>query len=98
MKKNSPLYSNPYSKYKYTNNGTVKYMVDPYNYKTTMHGVELKAHKDKFKAQLEDMESHLNVGNTWVINNVYKCTQINNVDQPLNPQKGATFFRLFRLK
>lgn len=99
MKKNSALSSNPYSRYKYSNDGTLKYTVDPYTYKVTTFGAELKAHKDNFKLQLDDMDSHLNLGNTWVINNIYPCTQVSNVDRPINPiKKGSTFFRLFRLK
>ena len=94
------LHTNPYSKYRYTNDGTVKYMVDPYSYKATTQGANLKnISKGMIDTQLEGMSSHLNLGNTLVVNNVTPCRQINNVDQPLSPTPIiGRFFRLFRLK
>ena len=100
MKKRSNIHSNPYSRYRYLNDENVRYIVDPYNYKVTTHGVALKnINKGLINDQLDRMSSHLNLGNTLVVNNVTPCRQINNVDQSLSPTLLiGRFFRLFRLK
>jgi len=91
--------NNPYSKYRYDNGIDVKFRVNDLN--THIYGVELRALKDNIKSQMPDTStSWINNGATWVLNNVFKCNQINKVDQPVVDDKNAsklTFFKLFKL-
>jgi hypothetical protein len=96
MKK--PL-DNPYSKYRFDNTFNPKFRVE--NNLTRLYGIEQRAFKDNIKDQMPEVPSTwVNNGATWVVNNVYKCTQINKVDQPVVNDKNAskqTYFKLFKL-
>lgn len=96
---NSGIYTNPYSKYRYSNTSTADYIVDPYTYKPTTLGADLKGtvQSNLMKGQL-DFNSHFDVGNRWVVNNVLECRQVNNVDGPIKPLPNPpTLFKLFKL-
>lgn len=93
-------WENPYSRFRYENDGSMKFRVDPLNSGVTVFGADQRAFRDNMKKQLDDINPCLNIGNTWVTNNVFTSTQINNVDQPVVNDKAAprlTFFRLFKL-
>lgn len=96
MKKNI---NNPYSKYRYDNTYSPKFRVE--GSKTRLYGIELRSYKDNIKAQISEVPSTwINNGATWVVNHVFKCNQINKVDQPMVNDENApkrTFFRLFKL-
>ena len=92
-------WDNPYSKFRYDNNLTPKFRVE--DLKTRMYGVELRAFKDNYKAQMPDVPpTWVNNGATWVTNHIFRSTQINKVDQPVVDDKNAykwSFFKLFKL-
>jgi len=90
---------NPYSKYRLDSGYDPKFRVE--NNTSQVYGVETRAFKDNIKDQLSDIPmTWINNGATWVVNHVYRCTQINKVDQPMVDDKNApkmTFFKLFKL-
>lgn len=91
---------NPYSKFRYDNNFNPKFRVDTAS-STRIYGTELRAQKSNIWAQLSEVPpTWINNGATWVVNNVFRCNQINKVDQPVVDDKNAsrwTFFKLFKL-
>jgi len=93
------LPDNPYSKFRYDNNFNIKFRVE--NGHISMYGVECRSFQDNIRDQMSEVPSTwVNNGATWVVNNVYKCNQINKVDQPVVNDKNAsklTFFKLFKL-
>ncbi len=90
---------NPYSKYKYNNTFDVKFRVN--NGFTCVYGADVRSAKDSIEIQMPTVPpTWVNNGATWIVNNVYKCTQITNVDRPVVDDKSAIkqiFFRLFKL-
>jgi hypothetical protein len=93
---------NPYSKYRYDNTYTPKFRVDTASENSTrMYGVELRSYKSNIKAQMPSVPATwIANGATWVVNNVFRCNQVNKVDQPMVNDKNAprrTFFKLFKL-
>lgn len=94
------LIDNPYSKYRYSNNFNPKFRVDSTR-STRLYGVEMRALKYNIKAQMPEVpRTWINNGVTWVMNSVFRCNQVNKVDQPMVDDKNAsrwTFFRLFKL-
>ena len=92
--------NNPYSKFRYDNSFNAKFKVDG-TATTDVYGTELRAFSSNIKGQLDDVPANwLNNGATYVVNNVFKCNQINKVDQPMVDNKNAsrwTFFKLFKL-
>ena len=95
------LLDNPYSKYRFDNGFNVKFRVDTATNTTRMYGAELRSYKDNIRAQMSDVPLNwINNGATWVINNIFRCNQINKVDQSVVNDKNAprrTFFKLFKL-
>lgn len=90
---------NPYSKYRYSNNGQVKVRADDLTNKIVdVFGVNLRPISDNITTNLYDMPCDL-YGTTTVTNYIYKVQRINQVDSSIvSPlYKGPTFFRLFKL-
>jgi hypothetical protein len=90
---------NTYSKYRYDNSYTPKFKVE--GSKTRMYGVDIRSDRDNVRAQLPTVDSNwINNGATWVANHVFRCNQVNKVDQPVVNDKSAKkriFFKLFKL-
>jgi hypothetical protein len=88
-----------YSKFRYDNNFTPKFRVENNTFK--MYGIDVRPFKDQIKTQLSDMSSTwINIGATWVVSHIYRCTQITRVDEPVVYDKNASrsvFFKLFKL-
>ena len=92
---------NPYSKFRYDGGFTPRYRVNPSDGRVAdTYGVDLWAARESIKKQVDTIAPCLNIGNTWVVNHVYRTTQITNVDQPVVNDPTAprwTFFKLFKL-
>ncbi len=90
---------NPYSKFRFDNTYQPKFRVD--NETTRVYGVEQRAFADNIKAQMPEVPpTWVNNGATWVVNHVFKCNQVNKVDQPVVNDKNASkavYFKLFKL-
>jgi hypothetical protein len=95
----SKLTDNPYSKYRYDNNFNPKFRVE--NSTTKMFGIDQRSYKQNIKSQMPAVSpSWVNNGATWVLNNVFKFNQVNQVDQSVNYGKSPIklmFFTLFKL-
>ena len=91
---------NPYSIYRYDNAFDPKFRVDTAS-QTRLYGIELRALSGNIKDQMASVPATwINNGTTWVVNNVFRCNQVNKVDQPMVDDKNAsswTFFKLFKL-
>lgn len=94
------LPDNPYSKYRFDNSFTPKFRVDTAS-DVKLYGVEQRAFKSDIKSQIPTVgPTWLNNGATWVINNVFQCNQVNQVDQSVDYGKSPIklmFFKLFKL-
>lgn len=90
------MIDNPYSKFRYSNNFSLKFKADAGS--TNTYGSELRAFSSHIKAQVGD--PWVNNGATWVTDNVFRGNQITKVDQPVVNDPNApkrVFFRLFKL-
>ena len=79
---------NNYSKFKYSNSYQVKFAVNPSTQKATTVGTEIRM----FQPNVDDHflgRHHLNIGQTIVTDYIYRCNQVNSVDQPMVMNKNA---------
>ena len=81
------------SKYKYENTFNLKFSVNPYTQQPSLLNTELRTIKPNINLNLLGHGVHLNVGQTIVTNNIYECTQVTYVDQPvaITPVKRILF-------
>lgn len=76
---------NNYSKFKYENNFNLKYSVNPNTQQVSVLNAELRT----VKPNLTRAGPHFNVGQTIVTDYIYKCNQVNYVDQPVVADKNS---------
>ena len=91
--------NNPYSKYRYDNNLSVKVRADETTDEVVdVFGVELRSSSDNIATSLYDTPC-ATYGVTTVTNYIYRVERINQVDSSIVPSsyKGPTFFKLFKL-
>jgi hypothetical protein len=88
--------NNPYSKFRYDNNLSVKVRGD--GKVADVFGASMRPPSDNIGTKLYDTPSP-QYGITTVENHIYKVERINNIDNSILPAsyKGPTFFRLFKL-
>ena len=92
------MIENKYSKFKYENKYNLKFSVNQYTQQPSVLNVNLRTIKPNIGSKFLEPVVHLNVGQTFVTDYVYSCTQVNFVDQPvaINTVKKI-FFKLFNL-
>jgi hypothetical protein len=90
--------NNPYSKYRYDNNLSVKVRTTSDGSVVDVFGAAMRSPSDNISTTLYGTQS-APLGATVVTNYIYKVERINQVDSSVVPSsyKGPTFFRLFKL-
>jgi hypothetical protein len=90
--------NNPYSKYRYDNNLSVKVRTNETNKIVDVFGASMRPPSDNISTKLYDTPCEP-YGATTVVNYVYRVERINQVDKSIVPPsyKGPTFFKLFKL-
>lgn len=90
--------NNPYSKYRYDNNLSVKVRANSENRIVDVFGVAMRSMSDNIRTKPYNTVCP-QYGVTTVENHIYKVERINQVDSSIVPAsyKGPTFFKLFKL-
>ena len=90
--------NNPYSKYRYDNNLSVKVRTTNSDSVEDVFGASIRSVSDNIGTTLYNTQS-APLGATTIVNHIYKVERINQVDSGVVPSsyKGPTFFRLFKL-
>jgi len=89
---------NNYSKFKYGCKYNLKFSYDPKTNNKHILDTELRNIKPELKDEHPGTSIQMNIGQTLIVDNVYSCTQVDYVDQPLIADKKAAkqiFFKLF---
>lgn len=88
--------NNPYSKYRYDNNLTIKVRTDANDNIVDVFGTAMRPVDDSIKNKLYGTKV-APWGVTTIVNYIYKVERITNVDTSIIPYtyKGPTYFRPF---
>lgn len=88
--------NNPYSKFRFDNNLSIKVRTDLNDNVVDVFGAAIRPYSDSIRTKLYGTQSAL-YGVKTVVNYIHTTERINNVDSSITPStyKGPTYFRPF---